>query len=126
MHLQNSSSRTPFPLTQGKKWKYQSEYTLTVDGTLYEGKISETDEVTGFENVMAINEETYFCAVVAYREKKQLMIDGSNMTFITTGRYWISSDAGTVKQQLMTDCYVDEKYTQRRTRMLLLKSIQKP
>ena len=115
----------PYPLTKSKSWEYQSRYTLTIDGTLYTGKFSGEEEVEGLEDVVAGDGESYFCAVVTYKYVEQLLVEGSNMTMVTTGRYWISSDAGTVKEEAVTDYYVDDAFAGRERRTLLLKSIRK-
>ena len=60
-----------------------------------------------------------------YTSVKHLAIDGRNMTMMTTGRYWISSDVGTVKQETTTDYYVNGIFTMREKRTLLLMSIRK-
>jgi len=115
----------PFPLIEGKRWTYESNYTLTVGGSNYDGKIVGEEMVEGFEEMVAGDSNTYFCARVTYREVEHLAYREENMTMITTGRYWISSDAGTVKQEAATDFYVDGMFTGRETRALLLKSIRK-
>ena len=115
----------PYPLTRGERWKYESDYTLTVEGKEYKGKIVGDEEVEGFVDVVAGNDKRYFCARVRYTSVEYLTIDGRNMTIMTTGRYWISSDAGTVKQETITDYYVDGMLTRRERRTLLLRSIRK-
>ena len=115
----------PYPLTKEKTWEYETNYTLTMDGEVYSGKIFGEEEVEGFENVSAENDETYFCARVKYNEVDQLVMDGGNMTMITVGRYWVSSDAGIVRQEAITRYYMDGVLTQEVTRRLLLKAIRK-
>jgi len=117
--------RPPYPLTKGEKWKYESNYTLAMKGEEYAGNIVGEEEVEGFENVVAGDNNRYFCARVKYITVEYLTIDGRNMTLITTGRYWISSDVGTVKQETTTDYYVDGVLANREKRILLLKSIRK-
>ncbi len=116
---------SPFPLTKGKTWSYESNYTLTVEGKNYEGKIVGEEIVEGFDEVLAGDDKRYFCAIVAYKEHENLTYEESNMTMITIGRYWISSDAGTVKQEATTDFYVEGVFTGKETRALLLTSIRK-
>lgn len=60
-----------------------------------------------------------------YTSVEHLVIDGRNMAMMTTGRYWISSDVGTVKQETTTDYYVNGIFTMREKRTLLLMSIRK-
>jgi len=122
---ENPLPEPPYPLTRGERWKYESDYTLTVEGKEYKGKIVGDEEVEGFVDVVAGNDKRYFCARVRYTSVEYLTIDGRNMTIMTTGRYWISSDAGTVKQETITDYYVDGMLTRRERRTLLLRSIRK-
>ena len=60
-----------------------------------------------------------------YTSVEHLAIDGRNMAMMTTRRYWISSDVGTVKQETTTDYYVNGIFTMREKRTLLLMSIRK-
>ena len=115
----------PFPLTRGERWEYESNYTLTVDGAEYEGRIFGEEEVEGFEEILAGDGRSYFCARVRYRSLEYLMIDGGNLTMITEGRYWVSSEAGTVKQEAVTDYYRDGAWAGREVRSILLRSIRK-
>ena len=115
----------PYPLTKGKKWNYESNYTLTMKGEVYEGRIFGEERVEGFENVKAENGEEYFCAKVRIMETDQLVISGMNMTVVTTGHYWISSEAGMVKYETVAQYYVDGSLAKEESRRLLLKSIVK-
>jgi len=115
----------PYPLTKGKSWKYESNYTLIMEGKEHQGNILGEEKVEGFENVVAGDNNRYFCARVRYTSVEHLTINERNMTIITTGRYWISSDVGTVKQETTIDYYVDGVFTMSEKRMLLLRSIKK-
>ena len=115
----------PFPLTKGKKWDYESGYTFTVEGVAHEGKVAGSEEVDGFEDVVAGDGTSYFCARVEYSEEEQLTIDGSNMTMTSTGTYWVSQDAGTVRQESTTAYYLDGALSSTERRTLLLTSIRK-
>ena len=122
---ENPLPEPPYPLTKGEKWKYESNYTLIMEGKEHKGNIVGEEEVEGFENVLAGDDNWYFCARVKYTSVKHLAIDGRNMTMMTTGRYWISSDVGTVKQETTIDYYVNGIFTMREKRTLLLMSIRK-
>jgi len=115
----------PFPLTKGKEWSYESDYTFTAEGIDYEGEIAVSEEVEGFEDVVAEDGTSYFCARVEYSEVEQLMIEGSNMTMTTTGTYWLSEEAGNVRQESTTTYYLDGVLSQIQRRTLLLTSIRK-
>ncbi|HIE18682.1 TPA: hypothetical protein EYP75_03050 [Candidatus Bathyarchaeota archaeon] len=115
----------PYPLTEGDRWKYESNYTLVMEGKEHKGNIVGEEEVEGFEDILAGDNNWYFCARVKYTSVEHLAVGGRNMTMMTTGRYWISSDAGTVKQEMTTDYYVDGIFTMREKRTLLLRSIRK-
>ena len=114
----------PYPLTRGERWRYESNYTLRAGEAVYYGKIAGEEEVRGFENVMA-GGNRYFCAKIEYKSVEHLLIDGRNMTMITDGYYWISSEAGTVKQEATAKYYVDGILTRKETRSLILRSIRK-
>jgi len=115
----------PFPLTRGEKWRYESNYTLIVEGMEYKGNLVGEEEVEGFEDVLAGDNNRYFCARVRYTSVDHLIVDGGNMTIISKGYYWISSDVGTVKQELTIDYYSNYLLMNREKRTLLLKSIKK-
>ena len=115
----------PYPLTKGKRWQYESDYNLTIDGEVNLGRLVAEEQVEGFEDVQAENGERYFCAKVRFTLEEELTMAGSNMTLVTTGRYWVSSDAGTVKQEETTQYWADGLLYREVTRTLLLKNIQK-
>jgi len=115
----------PYPLTKGERWKYESNYTLTFEGKEYKGKIAGEEDVEGFEDIVAGDNKRYFSARVMVWEVEQLVVNGTNMTMITTGRYWFSSEAGTVKQEATTKYYMNSLFTGEERRTLLLESIRK-
>jgi len=114
----------PYPLTKGESWKYESSYTLTMEEE-YQGMLAGEEEVVGFEDVMAEDGESYLCAKVRYRLVDQLMKDGTNITIVTTGHSWISTEAGLVKEEGTSRYYVDGVFAGEEKRELLLKSIKK-
>jgi protease-4 len=115
----------PYPLTKGEKWEYESDYNLTIEGILNPGRLVAEEEVVGFEDVEAENGERYFCARVSFTVEELLTMAGSNMTLVTTGRYWVSSDADLVKQEETTQYFVEGILASEVTRTLLLSNIQK-
>lgn len=115
----------PYPLIKGKEWAYASNYSLKRDGEAYSGRLSEKGWVEGFQTVEAGDGESYFCAKVGLKEKDYLQMDGSNVTAVTTGHSWISSDAGTVKRESQIKYYVDGALFDEETRKLLMISIKK-
>ena len=115
----------PYPLTKGEKWEYESDYNLTIEGVLNPGRIVAEEEVVGFEDVEAENGERYFCAKVRFTVEEELTMAGSNMTLVTTGRYWVSSDADLVKQEETTQYFVEGILASEVMRTLLLSNIQK-
>ncbi|MFB0503977.1 MAG: S49 family peptidase [Candidatus Bathyarchaeia archaeon] len=115
----------PYPLTKGKSWEYESDYNFTIDGEVNLGKLVAEEQVEGFEDVEAENGERYFCARVRFILQEELTMAGSNMTLVTTGRYWVSSDAGTVKQEETTQYYAEGLLYREVTRTLLLSNIKK-
>jgi len=115
----------PYPLTKGKRWEYGSNFLLSMEGRNYTGEVHTKEEVDGFEDIEAGNGEKYRCARVRFTEVEQLALNGSNMTVITEGSYWVSSDAGTVKQDSTARYYLGGVLGETVRRTLLLESIRK-
>jgi len=115
----------PYPLTKGESWEYESSYTLTMEGEEHPGRLVGEEEVVGFEDVTAENGESYPCAKVRYRLVDQLMKDETNITIVTTGHSWISTEAGLVKEESTCQYYVNGVFAGEEKRELLLKSIRK-
>lgn len=83
------------------------------------------EEVEGFEEVLAEDKKNHFCARVMYAGSEHLTIDGKNMTIMTDELYWISSDEGSVKEEVISRYYVDGTLAREERRALPLKSIRK-
>jgi len=115
----------PYPLTKGKKWTYKSKYILIRNEKEYNGSISGKEAVEGFEIITAENDEEYLCAKVRFVMTDSLIINGRNMTTITDGYYWVSSDAGTVKEEATIKYYISGSLVMRQERTLILMSIEK-
>ena len=115
----------PYPLTEGKKWTYKSKYTLIENGRKYNGSISGKEAVEGFEIITAENDEEYLCAKIRFVTTDSLIINGRNMTTITDGYYWVSSDAGIVKEEATIRYYMNGSLVMRQERTLILLSIEK-
>jgi len=115
----------PFPLTKGKRWTYESSYTLDWNGKQYKGKISAQEVVEGFEDILAGDNRRYFCARVKFTGIDHLAIEGADMKVIMEELYWISSEAGSVKEESINRYYVDGTLVSEERRVLLLKSIKK-
>ncbi|MBS7609121.1 S49 family peptidase [Candidatus Bathyarchaeota archaeon] len=117
----------PFPLVKGKEWAYKSAYNLTIDGEFFHGWLEGYEWVEVFEEVNALDGKAYYCAKVGYRFKDQLLSlrNSQNITISTEGSYWISSDAGTVKETEKTWYYVNGVFRGLERRDLLLRSIKK-
>jgi len=81
------------------------------------------DRVRGM--IVGEDEVRYFCARVSYSEVERVTIEGSNLTMETTGTYWLSSDAGTVRQEAATTYYVNGVFSGTERRTLVLTSIRK-
>ena len=115
----------PYPLVAGKGWAYASGYNLTMEGEVFRGKFSGNGRVSGFEEVEAGDGESYLCAEVRLEERDELARDGQNITMVTTGFSWVSSEAGLIKEETTTSYYVDGLLAIEETRKLMLTSIQK-
>ncbi|MCD6470416.1 hypothetical protein J7L29_06420, partial [Candidatus Bathyarchaeota archaeon] len=115
----------PFPLIKGKSWRHETNYTLTWEGAEYHGRLSEENIVKGFENVTAGDGNTYFCAKVKYRREDVIYAYRMEMKTIMDGYYWISSEAGTVKQEFTINYYSNGFPTGTKSERIMLLSIEK-
>lgn len=115
----------PFPLTKGKSWRHETNYTLTLDGTEYHGRLIEESVVKSFENITAGDGNTYLCAKVEYRREDAIYTYGMEIKTIMDGYYWISSEAGTVKQEFIIKYYSDDFLIITENERVMLLSIEK-
>ena len=115
----------PYPLTKGKSWHYESSYTMRMEGQEHPGRVEGEEEVVGFEDVVTLDGWRHDCAKVRYSLVEQLMRDGVNITAVVTGQYWISAEAGSVKEESISQYYVDGIFVTEEKRELLLTSIER-
>ncbi|HDO41478.1 MAG TPA: hypothetical protein ENH03_01060 [Candidatus Bathyarchaeota archaeon] len=115
----------PFPLTRGKSWRHETNYTLTLEGVEYHGRLSEENLVEGFENVTAGDGNTYFCAKIKYKREEVIYAYGMEMKMIMEGYCWISSEAGTVKQEFTIKYYNNNVLAGIENERIILLSIEK-
>ena len=115
----------PNPLVEGKGGAYATGYNLTMEGEVSRGQLKSNGWVEEFQTVEAGDGESYLCAKVRLIERDQLLMDGRNITAVTTGSSWTSSEAGLVKEEIVTSYYVDGVLAEEETRKLLLTSIKK-
>lgn len=114
----------PYPLTEGERWTYGSPYNLTIKGRTYRGRMSGEGEVKGFRTVEAEDGKSYFTAEVKLMERDEIMMEG-NMTIISEGTIWISSEAGLVKGEYTAKYYFEGILTGEERRREILTSIKK-
>jgi len=115
----------PYPLTIGKGWTHKTNFTLTVEGTKYLGEIIEENYVKNFENIIAEDGKTYFCAKIEYSRKELIFIDENVIKININGNYWISSEAGTVKQDFLNQYYINGSLVGLERYIIILVSIKK-
>jgi len=115
----------PYPLTKGKRWQYESSYTMRTEGEEYPGKVEGEEEVVGFEDVVTLDGWRHDCAKVRYSLVEQIMRDETNITVVVTGQYWVSPEAGSVKEESVSQYYVDGIFVAEDKRELLLTSIKR-
>jgi len=115
----------PYPLVEGKGWEYASNFTLILDGETIRGRLSGKEEVVDFQVVKAGDGENYLCAKVSLQEKEWIMRGENNLTAVTTGYSWGSSEAGHVKSELVIRYYMDDIFMDEETKRMMLTSIQK-
>ncbi len=119
----------PYPLTEGERWSYGSPYNLTIQGKSYRGWLKGEGEVKGFETVEAGDGRSYFTAEVRLLERDEIVMEGTNMTIVTEGTLWISSEAGLVKGEYSTRYYVEGILTgeeARRQKLVSMKRGEQP
>ncbi len=117
--------KSPYPLTEGKRWQYESIYTLTLDGEELLGWLYGEEEVVGFEEVKLEEGVSYFCAKVKYTLEDVVTRNETRISVVSTGHSWVSSDAGVVKEESFTQTLVDSILVEEETRKLLLRSFKK-
>jgi protease-4 len=115
----------PYPLTIGKSWSHKTNFTLTVEGVKYLGELIEENYVRSFENVTAEDGKTYFCAKIEYSREEIVFIDKNVMKINLTGNYWISSEAGTVKEDFLIQYYINDSLARLERDVIILVSIKK-
>ena len=116
--------KEPYPLTKGERWDYESKYTLTIGGEELQGSVVGQEEVAGFEEVKAGNGESYFCAKVTYKVEDEITRNETRIDIVSTGKLWISSNAGVVMEESLTWTLVNDTLVKEETRKLLLVSIK--
>ncbi|MBS7613674.1 hypothetical protein KEJ48_05470, partial [Candidatus Bathyarchaeota archaeon] len=115
----------PYPLTRGKAWSCESNYTMYLDGGKAYGKINVSYKVEDFQYVEAKNGKTYFCAKIHYTVIDEFKIGESYMSMVSEGFTWVSQEAGEVKEEYTTIYYVNGSPLSESHVTLILKSIQK-
>ncbi|MDW8003565.1 MAG: S49 family peptidase [Thermofilaceae archaeon] len=116
----------PYPLTLGSRWSYSTSFNLKVGGVSYEGLLTGVERVEGFERIQALDGRTYFCAKVSVEIEEKLFTDGITVVTSTSGFYWLSSEAGTVKQEVNISRLYDNSYASSISREMILRTIRKP
>jgi len=115
----------PYPLVEGKGWTYESGYSLTRDGDLFRGRLRGKGRVEDFQTIEAGDGKSYFCVVLRLAERDQILMGESNVTAVTGGYSWISSEVGLVKGETTTRYYADGDLADEEERKLLMTSIKK-
>ena len=117
----------PFPLTVGKSWNYRSIYIVMINVTNeeYNGSIRGSRIVEDLVYVLAGNNKSYFSAKIRAEDVESLIMDGKNITVVSSGFIWISSEVGVVKQEVNMKYYVDGRFIREVSKRLLLLSISK-
>ncbi len=116
---------TPYPLVEEKSWEYASNFTLIMDTETIRGRISGKEKVVSFQVVKAGDGESYQCAKVSLEEKEWIMRGENNLTAVTTGYSWTSSETGVVQLELVIRYYMDDIFMYEENRRMMLTSFQK-
>ncbi|MCS7114616.1 MAG: S49 family peptidase [Nitrososphaerota archaeon] len=113
----------PYPLTGGKRWGHETGYILKIDGEEVQGYLLTEEEVVGFEEVASEEGIKYFCAKVKYRTVDRFTMNETKVTVISTGYYWVSSQVGDVKDDVVAITYIDSTPYKVEMRKMLLRSV---
>lgn len=116
----------PFPLTAGESWSYSTGFTLKVDGKMYRGWLTGREEVESFESLAALDGRTYFCARIRIELSESLTSGGITVITTTRGYYWLSSEAGTVRQSAKVSRSYSGAEASTWSREVILKELRKP
>ncbi|MFP3952079.1 MAG: S49 family peptidase [Candidatus Bathyarchaeia archaeon] len=114
---------SPYPLRTGDEWSYESGYNMTVEDEEYRGDVMGDESVTGFQDVNADNGVTYRCAKIHYYLKDLVNRPSTEITVISSGYTWVSSEAGVVKEESTIMTYVDGVLVEEESRKRMLYSI---
>lgn len=120
---ENPLPETPYPLTTGAEWSYQSGYNMTVEDEEYSGYVEGSERVIGFEDVDAENGETYGCAKIQYTMDDVMERPSAEIDVISEGYTWISTEAGLVKEEATIKTYVNGMLVEEEARSRILYAI---
>jgi hypothetical protein len=115
----------PYPLIEGKAWAYRSGYNQTTEDEFIRGTLTVNGNVVGFEEVEAVDGETYLCAKVKMAERDEYKTEGSNITGVAKGYSWFSSEVEFVKEESEIRWYLNGDLVREQQREILLASISK-
>ncbi len=116
----------PFPLSRGSSWSYSTGFTLAAGGAVYRGFLEGSEQVESLERVRALDGREYLCARIRLSLRERLFAAGVTVVTSTEGYYWLSSEAGTVKQEFRVSRLYGGGEASSLTRRLILKSIRLP
>lgn len=115
----------PYPLIEGKAWAYRRGYNLTTESEFIQGMLTVNGNVVGFEEVKAVDGETYLCAKVKMTERDVYGTEGSNVTGVVNGYSWFSSEVELVKDESEIRWYLNGDLVREQQSKMILVSIRK-
>jgi len=122
----NPLPEPPFPLRNGDSWSYSTNFTLADSSGRYRGWLEGFERVAGFERVKALDGREYFCAKIEVRVAESIIYGEYRFTSVREGYYLLSSETGTVKQEISVAQGYDTEVLRMSRKSLILKQVLKP
>ena len=114
----------PYPLVDGKAWSYRVGYNVTIGNNTWPATLDSQNSVVDFEDVLAEDGKTYFCAKVFVQDYEAVDRVEDELTIATTQLIWISEEVGLVKAETNVDYKIDGWDAMQEERSLILLSIE--
>ena len=114
----------PYPLVDGKAWSYRVGYNVTIGNNTWTATLDSQNSVVDFEDVLAEDGKTYFCAKVFVQDYEAVDRVEDELTIATTQLIWISEEVGLVKAETNVDYKIDGWDAMQEERSLILLSIE--
>lgn len=115
--------KPPYPLAKDEKWRWRSNYTMTMYGVKYMGFIEGYFRVEDIEIVKVAGSQ-YLAAKIQFRISDSIYIDGIVYRSVSDGFQWICSEIGHLKEEDIIRYYIDSLLQAEIKRTLILENIR--